>query len=177
MGERALGIGLLLLSVALFVGPIVVAFAANDWDFKATMMPSQEELDEVKDRIENMFEAEFSEDMLNLVSSMVSPSEIRATINFVSPFNVDVKITEISGGISCEEHDVPLGFVHMEEQEVDVPVNGTATFHLVGKYASGGYQHIVDAHGGDLPDFAPTDMVLELEFYGVTVRVEDIGVN
>ena len=175
MGERALRIGLLLLSILIPVGALAAAFAANDWDLKATVMPDQDEIDGVRDKIENMFGEEFSENILNLGSSTVNPSELRATISFASPFNVDVKITEISGGISCREHNVPLGSVRMEEQEVDVPANGTVTFTLVGIPTLGGYQHIIDAHGGDLPDVTLTEMVFEFEFYGVTVRVENVG--
>ncbi len=172
MGERALGIGLFLLSIALYVGPLFIAFAANGWDLEATVMPRQEELDAVEDRVENILGAEFSERTLNLVSSTVTPTEIRATINFVSPFNVDIKITEISGEMSCEEHHVSFGSVHIEEGEVDIPAYGTVSFHLVGTLTPGGYQHIEDFHGGDLPDFTITDGVFEMESYGVTLRAE-----
>lgn len=177
MGERALRIGLLLLSILIPVGALAAAFAANDWDLKATVMPGQDEIDGVRDKIENMFGEEFSENTFNLSTPTINlvTREIRATVNLTSPFNVDVKITEISGGVSCEQHELPLGSVQMEEQEVNVTANGTATFTLLGALTTGGYQHIIDAHGGDLPDVTLTDMVFEFEFYGVTVRVENMG--
>lgn len=51
MGERALVWGLRLLGIALFIGPFIAAFAVHDWDLQAAVMPSQAEMDEVKERV------------------------------------------------------------------------------------------------------------------------------
>ncbi len=178
MGERALGWGLRLLGIALFIGPFIAAFAAHNWDLQAAVMPSQEEMDEVRETISGVFSGEFSGDILenqgpptiDLVTSQVS-----VTVKFTSPFNLDVKITDISGGFSCEQHgDVLLAHVQMDEQEVNLPANGTATFTLVGTLTPEGNQHIVNVHGGSPPSVTPTNMSFELEFYGVTVRVENM---
>ncbi|MEA1904522.1 MAG: hypothetical protein U9M97_01395 [Candidatus Hadarchaeota archaeon] len=174
MGERALGIGLLLLSIALYVGPIVVAFGANGWDLKATVMPSQSEMDKVRDKIENVFGGEFSEPDIVDNTVNLTTGEFSVTFEFKSPFNLDVKITDVSLGFSCEQHDVPLGSAQMEEPEVDLPADGTARFTIVGTLTSEGRRHIEDFHGGDLPGIALTDEIFEFEVYGVTVRVEDM---
>lgn len=174
MGERALGIGLLLLSIALYVGPILAAFAAHNWDLEATVMPSQSDMDKVRDRIENMFGGEFSEPDIVDNAVNLTTGEFSATFEFKSPFNLDVKITDVSLGLSCARHDVPLGSAQMEEPEVDIPANGTARFTVVGTLTPEGRRHIEDFHGGVLPDIALTDGIIEFEVYGVTVRVEDM---
>lgn len=175
MGERALSWGLRLLGIALFVGPFIAAFAVHNWDLQAAVMPSQEEISGVKDVLEGMFDGEFSENAFTVSSpTPYGVDGISMTVNLVSPFNRDVKITDISGGVSCKQHGVLLAYVQMDEQEVDLPANGTATFTLAGMLTPEGNQHIVNVHGGSLPDVTPTDMSFELEFYGVTVRVENM---
>ncbi len=178
MGERALGWGLRLLGIALFIGPFIAAFAAHNWDLQAAVMPSQAERDEVKERLTGVFAEEFSGDILENQGPPtidLMTNQVSVTVKFTSPFNLDVKITDISGGFSCEQHgDVLLAYVQMVEQEVDLPANGTATFSLVGTLTPGGNQHIVDVHGGSPPGVTPTDVSFELEFYGVTVRVENM---
>ncbi len=171
-----MGIGLFLLSIALWVGPIVAAFAANGWDLKATVMPSEDQMSEITDQIEGLFDGDFSEDVMEFTDNQINlgTGEFRVTVQLQSPFNIDVKIKSISLEVSCEQHDVPLGSVQMEESEVNVPANGTATFTLVGTLTSAAIQHITTVHGGDLPGINSTDMVLELEFYGVAVSIENM---
>lgn len=47
MGERTLRIGLILLSIALMLGPILVALSAHGWDFQAVVTPSPNPLEEL----------------------------------------------------------------------------------------------------------------------------------
>lgn len=164
------------MTIALWVGPIVAAFASNNWDLKATVMPSEDQISGVKDQVENIIGGEFSENILEITDNQINltTGEFEAKVEFKSPFNINVEITEFSLGISCEQHDMPLGSVQMEEQEVNVSANGAATLTLVGTLTSQGTQHIDTVHRGVLPSITLTNSVLELEAYGVTVRMENM---
>ena len=171
MGERALGWGLRLLGIALFISPFIAAFAVHNWDFKAALMPSQAEMDEVKGMLSGLFGEGFSENAFTVGTSTLVGATVRITVSFTSPFNIPVKIMDISCGVSCQ-HNVRLTSVQMEEKGVEIQPKGTETFALVGTLTQEGNQHILDYHGGAMPDdLNPTDLNFELEFYGVTLRL------
>jgi hypothetical protein len=158
MGERALGWGLRLLGIALFVGPFIAALAVHNWDLQATVMPSQAEMNEIEKRVTGLFGEGFSEDTFTLGTPTFSDTTIRVTVGFTSPFKLPVKITDLS--VSISDQGVQVGQVRMEEAEVEVPANGTVNFTLIGSYT------------GALPtDPQPTDMNITFEVYGVTFQV------
>ncbi len=157
MGERVLGWGLRLLGIALFIGPFIAAFAAHDWDLQAAVIPSQEEMDEVNERLSGLVVEEgFSEDPLTFKDPTYSDTTIRVTVEFTSPLKIPIKITDLSASISDQGVQV-----QMEEAEVDVPANGTANFTLVGSYT-----------GDPLTNPEPTDVNITFELYGVTLQVQ-----
>ena len=159
MGERALGWGLKLLGIALFVGPFIAAFAVHNWDLQATVMPSQEEMDELKERLSGLLGEGFSEDTFPLENPTYSGGKIRIPVRFTSPLNLPIKITDISFAIS--DQGVEVAQVEMEETEVEIPANGTVNFTLTGPYT------------GTLPtDPQPTDVNITLEAYGVTLQMQ-----
>ena len=165
-----------MLSAVLFLGPIAAAFASHNWDLKATVVPSEDEISAVKDRLGGIFEENISsEEVFDIRDSTVEPDEMEAIVDFNSPFHIDVKIKEISGKVFCRAHGVYLGSIHLMEEEVSVPADGKATFHVIGEMTSEGYQHVQEDHGGELPDIRLSGMVFELEAYGVKVRVENVG--
>ena len=172
MGERALGWGLRLLGIALFIGPFIAAFAVHNWDFKAALMPSQAEIDEVKGMLSGLFGEGFSpEKAFTVETSTLDGTAVRITVGFTSPFNLPVKIMDISCGVSCQ-HNVRLASVQMEKKGVEIQPKGTATFALIGTLTQEGNQHILVYHGGAMPDdFNPTDLNFELEFYGATLKL------
>ncbi|KXB03136.1 hypothetical protein AKJ48_04195 [candidate division MSBL1 archaeon SCGC-AAA261O19] len=176
LSRRALGIGLALLSIALWVGPIVAAFASNGWNLKETVMPSQDELSRVKDKVGGLTEGGFSENTLQIVDNQMdlTTGEFEATLEFESPFNIDVKITEFSFELYCEQHDFKLVPVQLEENEVSIPASAIVQFDIVGSLTSQGRQHIIDNHGGKLPEPSLENPVFELESYGVTIRMENM---
>lgn len=159
MGERALSWSLRLLGIALFIGPFIAAFAAHNWDFKAALVPSQAEIDEVNEQISGfVFEEGFSEDPLTFEDPTYSDTTIRVTTTFNSHFKIPIKIKDLSATIS--DHGVKVAQVQMEEEEVDVPANGTVNFTLVGSYT-----------GDNLTDLERTDVNITFELYGVTLQV------
>lgn len=160
MGERVLGWGLRLLGIALFIGPFIAAFAAHDWDLQAAVIPSQEEMDEVNERLSGLVVEEgFSEDPFTLGTPIFSNNTVRVTVEFTSPLKIPIKITNLSASIS--DQGVQLAQVQMEEAEVDVPANGTANFTLIGSFT------------GESPtNPEPTDVNITFELYGVALQVQ-----
>ena len=159
VGERALSWGLKLLGIALFVGPFIAAFAVHNWDLQATVMPSQEEMDELKERLSGLFGEGFSEDTFTIGTPTSSGNTIRIPVRFTSPLNLPIKITDLS--LTISDQDVEVAQVEMEETEVEIPANGTVNFTLIGPYT------------GTLPtDPQFTDMNVTFEAYGVTLQVQ-----
>ncbi len=159
MGERALGWGLKLLGIALFVGPFIAAFAVHNWDLQATVMPSQEEMDELKEMISGLLGEGFSEDTFILENPTYSGGKIRIPVRFTSPLNLPIKITDIS--LTVSDQGVEVAQVEMEETELEIPANGTVNFTLIGPYT-----------GTPLTDPQLTDMNITLEAYGVTLQMQ-----
>lgn len=160
MGERALGWGLRLLGIALFIGPFIAAFAAHNWDIQAAVMPSQAEIDEVKEKLSGLVAEEgFSENPFTFGDPIFSNNTVRVTVGFKSPLKIPIKITDISASIS--DQGVQVAQVQMEEAEVDVPANGTANFTLIGSFT-----------GAPPTDPEPTEVNITLEVYGVTLQVQ-----
>ena len=158
MGERALAWGLRLLGIALFVGPFIAAFAVHNWDLQAAVMPSQEEMDEVEETLSGIFDEEFSEDIFTLGTQTFPPNMISIPVEFKSPFNPPITITDLS--LTISDQGVEVAQVQMEEPEVEVPAKGTVNFTLIGSYT-----------GAPLVDPQPTDMNITFEMYGVTLQV------
>jgi len=159
MGERALGWGLRLLGIALFIGPFIAAFAAHNWDLQAAVMPSQEEMDEVKGRLTGLVaEGGFSENPLTFGDPIYSDTTISVTVGFTSPLKVPIKITDLSASIS--DQGVQVGQVQMQETEVDVPAEGTVNFTLIGSYT------------GFPTNPEPTDVNIAFELYGMTLQIQ-----
>jgi len=160
MGERALGWGLKLLGIALFIGPFIAAFAAHNWDIQAAVVPSQAEMDEVNERVSGLVVEEgFSEDPFTLGTPKFSNNTVSVTVEFTSPFKIPIKITDLSASISGQGGQGAQ--VQMEEAEVDVPANGTANFTLVGPYL-----------GTPPTNPESSDVNITFELYGVTLQVQ-----
>lgn len=159
MGERALGWGLRLLGIALFIGPFIAAFAVHNWDIQATVMPSQAEIDELEEKVTGLFDEEFSEDMFTVGDPTYSGTTIRVTVGFASPFKLPIKIRDLSASMS--DQGVQVAQVQMEEAEVDVPANGTVNFTLIGSFT-----------GAPPTDPEPTEVNITLEVYGVTLQLQ-----
>jgi len=160
MGERALSWGLRLLGIALFIGPFIAAFAAHNWDFQAAVVPSQAEMDDVRERLSGLVVEEgFSEDPFIFETPIFSNNTVRMEVRFTSPLKIPIKITDLSATIS--DHGLQVAQVQMEEAEVDVPANGAENFTLVGFY-----------NGDNLTDPEPTDLNITFELYGVTLQLQ-----
>jgi hypothetical protein len=156
MGERALAWGLRLLGIALAIGPLLIALGTHNWDIKAAVLPSDAEIKEVEDSVKGVFGGGFSENTFSIGSPTIVGNTIRISVSFTSPFNIPIKIKDISASVSNQ--GVEIAQVQMQEDEVEVPATATVNFTLVGAYTGG----------------LPTNPQLSgagitFEFYGVTI--------
>jgi hypothetical protein len=156
VGERALGWGLKLLGIALFVGPFIAAFAAHDWDLRAAVMPSEEEMAEVQEALTGLF----GRGVGNILTFGGIPPDagqsFTVPVTFNSPFKFPVTITDLSGGISVANNTYRL---RMERESEDVPKLENKTFNVIGV--------LTTEDAGEI--------VLTFEGYGLTVRLRAVA--
>ena len=60
MRDGALKWGLRLLGLALVIAPILIAFSMNDWDIRNTLLPSNEEMVQIQERMTELFDGGLS---------------------------------------------------------------------------------------------------------------------
>jgi len=130
MRDGALKWSLRLLGIALVVVPILMALAAHGWDVKEAVLPSEEEISQVTERVSGIFGGGFSKDTITFGDPVVSGSRITVLVTFRSPLKVPMKITDFSVTVS-DVGAQPIQ-LQMQESEVEIPANGAATFTLVG---------------------------------------------
>ncbi|WP_342819124.1 hypothetical protein [Candidatus Hadarchaeum sp.] len=119
-----------LLGIALVVVPILVAFSASNWDPKEAVLPSEQELNQISGRVGEIFGGGFSEDTIVLGQPTFSGNSVSVPATFKSPFKVPVKLEEFTLTVS-DQGMQPIK-LQMEEDELEIPANGTVTFTLVG---------------------------------------------
>jgi len=150
--------GLRLLGLALLIGPILIAFGMHNWDIKETVLPSQDDIDQVTGQVTGMFSGGFSQDTLTIGTPSISGSDVRVPVTFRSPLNVPIKVTDIS--VTVVDQGATLGQLHLEDGALEIPAGGTVSFALVGTYT------------GTIPsDPQLGEMSITLEVYGVTAQI------
>ena len=162
VGERILSWSLKLLGIILFIAPFIAALAMHNWDIQAAVLPSQAEMGEIQDSVQEILGKGFSENTLSVGSPTYVDTTIRIPVQFASPFNIPVKIKDFSGSVT--DMGAVVGHVWMEETEVEIPPNETVNFMLVGTYTGG-----VPAN----PQLSKANVTFE--FYGVTIQVHVSG--
>lgn len=174
MGERVLAWGLRLLGIALFLGPIIIAFAMHNWDWRATLLPSEANINKVTDTLTGITGGGFSADTLTIGSPTFDGENIGITIGFSSPLKVPIKITDLSGYVTCGDHpDVRLGQISMQGESVEIPAQGTGNFTAYGQLTADAIQHINNSHSGALPsNIGFENATITFEFYGISVQVQ-----
>jgi len=174
MRDGALKWGLRLLGIALTIGPLLIALGTHNWDIKAAVLPSEAEIKEIEDSVKGIFGGGPSENTLSIGSpTPTGNNTFRVSITFASPFNIPIKITDFSGYVACGDHpSVRLGQVSMQDDNVEIPPQGTRTITVIGTLTTGGIQHLADFHSGSLPSsIRPENMNVVFDIYGVSVQV------
>ncbi len=141
------------------MGPFLAAFAIHNWDLQATVMPSQEEMNDLEETVSGLFGGGFSENTFTLENPTYSGGMIQIHVRFTSPLNLPIKITNIS--ITVSDQGLVVAHVEMEETEVEISANEPVNFTLIGSYT-----------GTPLVDPQFTDMDITLEAYGVTLQLQ-----
>lgn len=174
MGERALVWGLRLLGLALFIGPFIIAFGMHNWDWQATLLPSEAEMNQVMEMLSGITTGGFSADTLTFESPTSDDNNIRINVRFNSPLKIPVKFTGLSGHVTCGDHPgVRLGQMSMEGESVEIPAQGTGIFTVVGQLTTEAIGHIADAHGATLPsNIGFENATATFEFSGISVQVQ-----
>lgn len=169
MDKRILGVGLTLLSLALWVGPIVAAFGSHGWSLRQTVFPSEEEMENIQNRVENITgEEDISTDLFYAESYSGTGSSF--TLGFSSPFNFHVKVINSPNYLTCEEHDIVIANLQMLEDTVEVGPQENARILNV-TLSDQGVSHLKTSHGSELPDFDFSGGPFKFEAAGISVAV------
>lgn len=163
MRDGALKWALRLLGLALTIGPIIIAFGINNWDIKATVLPSDAELNQVTNQVKGVFGGGLSPDTFTHGNLTSDGNNVQLQVTFKSPLNVPIKITSIS--INVSNQGAQLTQLHMQEGVVDVPANGTANLTFVGSYS------------GTIPVNPQLSATATFETYGVTVQLNGVAIQ
>lgn len=165
--KRTLGILLTLLSIALWVGPIVSAFGSHNWDFVDTVAPSQSQLNDVEDRFSDLVDDSFSRDSFQVSESRIDGSNFSLTILFNSPFDFPVKIKKFE--VVLSEGATEIGSMELVE-DVEIGPIEKKNVHFSGTLTEEGKAHI---QKGEIPkDVEITSGTMRLIAAGVTVEAD-----
>ncbi|MEW6222680.1 MAG: hypothetical protein AB1476_05180 [Candidatus Hadarchaeota archaeon] len=158
--ETGLKIGLMLLGVALSIGPFIAAFAVNDWDLQKAFLPDQEDIASIQNNLTGLFGgSENSGSTTTLENVSVSDSTVTVQIQFTSPFGFAMKFKNMS--VALTDQGAQIAQVAMQSP-VDVPARGTKRITLTGTF-SGGMLPVN-------PQFESGSMTVEV--YGVTITLQ-----
>lgn len=165
-----MGIGLTLLTVALWVGPIVAAFGSHGWNLKETLVPSQGQMRNVENHVEGLLGGgDTSENVFSVSDFKIDGSDLSMSINFSSPFAFDVTIEEFSGKITKED-DVLLKNFQLKN-EVEARAGENSTLNLTGTLTSEGKKEFESVSDNNLPSGASfSSGIFRFETSGVTVE-------
>lgn len=168
MGKKALGIGLTLLSIALWVGPIVAAFGSHGWSLRDTVVPDQTQMNGIEDRIDGLVkEGSSSEDLFSFTESNLDGYDVSLNAEFKSPFNFALTIENLE--ITLTDSGVELCTVKMTEERIDLEPGGTKSLRLSGLLTEEGKSYL---QGGEVPNDAEiSNGILIVEASDITAEI------
>lgn len=133
MNKRILGIGLTILTILLWVGPIAAAFASHGWSVKETVMPEEEQINDIEDKVDNLIGGkELSSNNFSVIESDIVGEKVDLTIEFTSPFLFSLKIVKFRTSLFDDSRDITIANVEMVESSIETESEGTVTFSLEG---------------------------------------------
>ncbi|KXB07669.1 hypothetical protein AKJ51_00555 [candidate division MSBL1 archaeon SCGC-AAA382A20] len=173
MKRKAMGIGLGLLTVALWIGPVFVAFNSNNWSLKKTVAPSDEEIGDLTEKVESTMEqTNFPSDVFKVVDNSLQGNVLTLTVQLKSPFSsTPVTVKDLKIELSSQGKKVTT--LEMEEKEVIVKPEESKLVHLSGKLSEKGLEKLVESEfeGGMFGGMEITGGYFEFEVSGVTVEI------
>ncbi len=166
MKKRALGIGLTILSIAIWIAPLATAFGTNEWSMRKTLMPSEEEISDIQERIESVVGgSELSEGNFSVTDSRISGRKISLTVEFTSPFPFSIKMLNFDIELYDQDLGVTFAQMGMEEPSVKLDPHETKTITLEGNLTD-------DAQGYErIPDHVTfSNVTLKIKVSGITIE-------
>lgn len=168
LGERALGIGLGLLTLSLWIGPVVAAFNLNDWSLKETIMPGQDQMDNIENRVKGLM-GDNTSMRVSVLDYEVEAPDISLRISLSHPFNFNATIKKYSGKLVDRESDEVLADFQLKN-EAEIKPGESVILNLGGTLTSRGEEEF-----GRSPEdgfqFEVSGEVLSLEASGVSVEI------
>lgn len=172
MGERALRVGLFLLSLALSVGPFLAAFASEGWDLRSTLLGDLGPFEDLtsggkEPTIETGGTAfqgpvTLENDLPPLVSS----------ITLTNHYSFRLGMKEVSLEVFCSEDGFKVGEGRLESAVVVEP-ESRENLRLLLIFTHEGSRHLLEQHVADSYLQARLDLRgdFTLDVYGIEFRV------
>lgn len=162
MSKRILRIGLVLLSILLFIVPVIAAFEVHGWNLESTVMPSEEEISRITDQFDK-FEEEFEEPELISEEVNEETGEFEIIIDLKSPLEFDVKIIDFHGEFAYDTEII--GHVQLRDMPVLIGQGAVTRVTLFG---------VIQPDKVDDPLNYLHDASAEIEVLGITIKLEDL---
>lgn len=170
MGERALRVGLLLLSLVLSVGPILAAFASEGWDLRSTLIgdlgPLQDLTSEGKEP-----EAEAGEPQFLGEVTRDNLPPLLLTLTLSNPYSFSLGVENQSLDVFCQEDNVRVGVGRLEGKILEPESRENLTFLV--EFTPEGSRHLLERHvrGSYLEAMLELRGDFRLDLYGLKFRV------
>lgn len=174
LNRKALGIGLSLLTIALFVGPIAYAFYTHGWDVEDTITPSEEEIAKIQDRVKSaMGETSISEEDFKIVGYDITENDITLEVNFSSLFEFESKLKEINLSLYHTGEKENLATVKMQSENITLNRGDNERITLYGETTSEG-KDIIQSYSETeiLKNLEISRTYFEFEAKGITIEIE-----
>jgi len=144
MREGLPRLGLALLSAALFLGPILVAFIHYNWDLAALVKPSPDLMVEftpaMQPRLEN-----FQFELISFEEPPAKELRVRVKADYSNPTRFPVRFGAASLAVRCSTHRDNLGQAWLENG-VTVAPNSSASVAFVVDFTPAGFDHLEYLH-------------------------------
>ncbi len=157
-----------------------MAFQTNNWNLKNTLLPNQEEISGVKEKMQNIAGSTSLENYVYPISLDRSEQEVSSEINFTSPFEEEMKplesilIENIRLEISDKAENNKIVTLVMEES-VEIGPGESERFNLSGTPTPEGKDFIADTENMPLHELLDiikiTGGIVRLEVAGVEIEL------
>ncbi|MEM2282927.1 MAG: hypothetical protein QXH26_05270 [Candidatus Hadarchaeales archaeon] len=167
MKEGLLKLGLRLLGILLYVGPLLAALSVQGGDFmKAAFDPSQ--VEKIQQKMENLFQ--FSENTMVKENSWLGENGGCVTVRFTSTSPFPMRIENFSGWASCPQHRVRLAWFELP-QPVEINPGETKRFTLTFTPTLGASLHVLLQHLGVWPETELENARMKIRMLGAEIEL------
>ena len=168
MGERALGCGLRLLGIALAIGPFIAALKTHNWEIKAAVLPSEEEISGLTDRLQGLGGGFFNFKDTEFVDSKRIGDNLEITVRFTSTVGFDLEINEFSSKLTCalETPHVYLATVNLKAPVTIEPYSPGEL--ILTTDITQAVMHYLESHAWKIPTINFEN--LSFQIYGITIE-------